>query len=42
MIIYNIVRKLFNKIEEFISARTSEDEETPKKAEYFIKNVINT
>ena len=41
MIRYNIVGKLFNKFEEFFSAKSSDDAETQKKTEYFIKNVIN-
>ena len=41
MIRYNIVGKLFNKFEEFFSTKTSEDVETSKKTENFIKNVNN-
>ena len=35
MIRYNIVGKLFNKFEEFFSAKTSEDADTPKKEGIF-------
>ena len=36
---YNIIVKLFNKFEEFITISTTEDTEAPKKMDYFIKNV---